>query len=89
MPCFPCSYPFVFQVHKLLILFTEFLRDSSKVKNRLTVEQHVSRLPICRGSSSKRLVDILHHGISGHAEELKGAKALIDGKLVINSKLVV
>ncbi|XP_016557341.2 protein odr-4 homolog [Capsicum annuum] len=39
------------------------------------------RLPICRGSSSKRLVDILHHGISGHAEELKGAKALIDGKL--------
>uniref|UniRef100_M1BN16 Zinc binding dehydrogenase n=1 Tax=Solanum tuberosum TaxID=4113 RepID=M1BN16_SOLTU len=39
------------------------------------------RLPIYQGSSSKRLVDILHHGISIHAKELKGAKALIDGKL--------
>ncbi|XP_055824972.1 uncharacterized protein LOC129893460 [Solanum dulcamara] len=39
------------------------------------------RLPICQGSSSKRLADILHHGISIHAKELKGAKALIDGKL--------
>ncbi|XP_015063247.1 protein odr-4 homolog isoform X2 [Solanum pennellii] len=39
------------------------------------------RLPIYQGSSNKRLVDILHHGISIHAKELKGAKALIDGKL--------
>ncbi|KAK4341996.1 hypothetical protein RND71_037812 [Anisodus tanguticus] len=39
------------------------------------------RLPICQGSSRKRLADILHHGISIHAKELKGAKALIDGKL--------
>ncbi|KAL3344098.1 hypothetical protein AABB24_023503 [Solanum stoloniferum] len=39
------------------------------------------RLPIYQCSSSKRLVDILHHGISIHAKELKGAKALIDGKL--------
>ncbi|MCE2055987.1 hypothetical protein HAX54_043892 [Datura stramonium] len=39
------------------------------------------RLPICQGSSSKRLSDILHYGISINAKELKGAKALIDGKL--------
>ncbi|XP_060187639.1 uncharacterized protein LOC132616898 isoform X1 [Lycium barbarum] len=39
------------------------------------------RLPICRGSSSKKLDDILHHGISIHGKELKGAKALINGKL--------
>lgn len=39
------------------------------------------RLPIYQGSSSKRLADILHRGISIHAKELKEAKALIDGKL--------
>ncbi|KAG5620113.1 hypothetical protein H5410_005331 [Solanum commersonii] len=56
-------------------------RSQRNSEKRLTIEQHVSRLPIYQGSSSKRLVDILHHGISIHAKELKGAKALIDGKL--------
>ncbi|XP_059631224.1 uncharacterized protein LOC132274079 isoform X5 [Cornus florida] len=46
------------------------------------------RLPICSENASniRRLVDILRHGISSHAKELKGAKALIDGKLVLEDE---
>ncbi|CAN4076314.1 unnamed protein product [Withania somnifera] len=44
------------------------------------------RLPICQGSSTKRLADILHDGISIHAKELNSAKALIDGKLAIEDE---
>ncbi|GMP45654.1 hypothetical protein CsSME_00014104 [Camellia sinensis var. sinensis] len=42
------------------------------------------RLPICHesGSNVRKLADILRHGISSHAKELKGAKAIIDGNLV-------
>ncbi|KAK3031950.1 hypothetical protein RJ639_037111 [Escallonia herrerae] len=47
--------------------------------------ESVPRLPICseNASSTRRLIDILRRGISSHAKELKDAKALIDGMLVI------
>ncbi|KAG5048640.1 hypothetical protein JHK85_009743 [Glycine max] len=46
------------------------------------------RLPILRDSASKfqTLSDVLRHTISIHAKELAGAKALIDGKLVVESE---
>ncbi|CAJ1973973.1 unnamed protein product [Sphenostylis stenocarpa] len=46
------------------------------------------RLPILRDSASKfqTLSDTLRHVISVHAKELSGAKALIDGKLVVESE---
>ncbi|KAL2637882.1 hypothetical protein AAZV13_06G083900 [Glycine max] len=46
------------------------------------------RLPILRDSASKfqTLSDVLRHAISIHAKELAGAKALIDGKLVVESE---
>nr|XP_016504337.1 PREDICTED: protein odr-4 homolog isoform X1 [Nicotiana tabacum] len=44
------------------------------------------RLPISEDLISKRLADILRHGISIHAKELKSAKALIDGKLAIEDE---
>ncbi|ESW09660.1 hypothetical protein PHAVU_009G145500 [Phaseolus vulgaris] len=46
------------------------------------------RLPILRDSGSKfqTLSDVLRHVISVHAKELTGAKALIDGKLVVESE---
>ncbi|KAA8538220.1 hypothetical protein F0562_027957 [Nyssa sinensis] len=49
------------------------------------------RLPICRENASniRRYADILRQGISSHAKELKGAKALIDGKLVIDDEQCV
>lgn len=42
------------------------------------------RLPICRESllDGKTLNDVLQDGISFHAKELRGAKALVDGNLV-------
>ncbi|XP_027354018.1 protein odr-4 homolog isoform X3 [Abrus precatorius] len=46
------------------------------------------RLPVLHDSVSKfqTLSDILRHAISVHAKELTGAKALIDGKLVVESE---
>ncbi|KAL7245488.1 hypothetical protein ACSBR2_000759 [Camellia fascicularis] len=46
------------------------------------------RLPICHesGSNARKLADILRHGISSHAKELKGAKAIIDGNLVVDEE---
>ncbi|XP_028100633.1 protein odr-4 homolog [Camellia sinensis] len=46
------------------------------------------RLPICHesGSNVRKLADILRHGISSHAKELKGAKAIIDGNLVVDEE---
>lgn len=46
------------------------------------------RLPILRDGSSKfqTLSDVLHHAISLHAKELADAKALIDGKLVLDNE---
>ncbi|XP_047175464.1 protein odr-4 homolog [Vigna umbellata] len=46
------------------------------------------RLPILRDSESKfqTLSDVLRHVISVHTKELTGAKALIDGKLVVESE---
>ena len=45
-----------------------------------------ARLPIFHDNASKfhTFSDVLRHAISLHAKELKGARALIDGKLVIN-----
>lgn len=42
------------------------------------------RLPICleKGSSIRKFSDIVRRGLSVHAKMLKGAKALIDGRLV-------
>ena len=50
----------------------------------------LARLPILRDSASKfqTLSDVLRHAISIHAKELAGAKALIDGKLVITYSLL-
>lgn len=46
------------------------------------------RLPILHNSTSKfqTLSDVLRHAISIHAKELAGARALIDGKLVVESE---
>lgn len=46
------------------------------------------RLPILHDGSSKfqTLSDVLHHAISVHAKELADAKALIDGKLVLDNE---
>lgn len=46
------------------------------------------RLPVFRkdASNASTLRDILHSGISCHAKELKGAKALVDGNLVVNDQ---
>ncbi|KAK7351544.1 hypothetical protein VNO77_11086 [Canavalia gladiata] len=46
------------------------------------------RLPILHDGASKSqtLSDVLRHAISIHAKELTGAKALIDGKLVVESE---
>ncbi|CAL5385672.1 unnamed protein product [Camellia sinensis] len=46
------------------------------------------RLPICHesGSNVRKLADILRHGISSHAKEFKGAKAIIDGNLVVDEE---
>lgn len=44
------------------------------------------RLPIYSASSSQTLGDILRHGISVHAEELRNAKAIIDGALVFGDE---
>ncbi|XAR62048.1 hypothetical protein NMG60_11016631 [Bertholletia excelsa] len=48
------------------------------------------RLPICHynGSNFRKLADILRHGILSHAKELQGAKAMIDGKLVVEESCV-
>ncbi|XP_030501706.1 uncharacterized protein LOC115716925 [Cannabis sativa] len=45
------------------------------------------RLPIYKNASSvQTLPDVLRHGISVHAKELKGAKAIIDGNLLVNDE---
>ncbi|PON59630.1 ODR-4-like [Parasponia andersonii] len=45
------------------------------------------RLPMYKSASNvQTLPDILRHAISVHAKELKGAKAIIDGNLVVNDK---
>ncbi|KAI3978625.1 hypothetical protein MKX01_015800 [Papaver californicum] len=46
------------------------------------------RLPIYRENLSKAntLSDILHNGISRHAKELKSAKAILDGNLVVQDQ---
>ncbi|MED6144844.1 hypothetical protein PIB30_019276 [Stylosanthes scabra] len=46
------------------------------------------RLPIFHDNASKlhSLSDVLRHAISLHAKELKGAQALIDGKLVVEGE---
>ncbi|XP_026433048.1 protein odr-4 homolog isoform X1 [Papaver somniferum] len=46
------------------------------------------RLPIYRENLSKAntLSDILHNGISRHAKDLKSAKAIIDGNLVVQDQ---
>ena len=45
----------------------------------------VFRLPICHLTllDGKTLDDVLQDGISFHAKELRGVKALVDGNLVI------
>lgn len=47
------------------------------------------RLPICResGSNFRKLADVIRKGILSHAKELKGAKAIIDGNLVVEEEL--
>ncbi|KAL6955324.1 hypothetical protein U1Q18_042877 [Sarracenia purpurea var. burkii] len=49
------------------------------------------RLPIYHQSASnvRKLADILHQGISSHAKELKDAKAMIDGNLVVEESSCV
>jgi hypothetical protein len=47
------------------------------------------RLPVCRGSRLKKLAEILRHEILSQANELKAAKALINGKLLIVDDLCV
>ncbi|XP_052190084.1 uncharacterized protein LOC127799886 [Diospyros lotus] len=46
------------------------------------------RLPICCEdvSSARKFADILRQGISSHAKELKDAKAIIDGDLVVKDE---
>ncbi|XP_062073847.1 uncharacterized protein LOC133778046 [Humulus lupulus] len=45
------------------------------------------RLPIYKNASSvQTLPDVLRHGISVHAKDLEGAKAIIDGNLVVNDE---
>ncbi|KAK6245814.1 ODR-4-like - like 1 [Theobroma cacao] len=46
------------------------------------------RLPIYQGkaSNSQTLSDVLRNGISIYAKELRGAKAMIDGHLVVNDE---
>ena len=46
------------------------------------------RLPILHDNASKfhTFSDVLRHAISLHAKELKGARALIDGKLVVDGE---
>ncbi|XP_041017267.1 protein odr-4 homolog isoform X4 [Juglans microcarpa x Juglans regia] len=46
------------------------------------------RLPICHESASnvQTLSDVLRQGISHHAKELKDAKAIIDGNLVVSDE---
>ncbi|XP_057434874.1 uncharacterized protein LOC130727687 [Lotus japonicus] len=46
------------------------------------------RVPIFRDSAAKyqTFSDVLRHAISVHAKELTGAKALIDGKLVVDNE---
>ncbi|KAH7567609.1 hypothetical protein JRO89_XS07G0102800 [Xanthoceras sorbifolium] len=46
------------------------------------------RLPICHegASNAETLSDILRQGISVHANELRGAKAMVDGNLVVNDE---
>lgn len=46
------------------------------------------RLPIYQEKTSKSetLVDVLYNGISNYVKELRGAKAVIDGNLVVNDE---
>nr|POE69547.1 protein odr-4 like [Quercus suber] len=46
------------------------------------------RLPICQESASntQTLSDVLHQGISHHAKELKDARPIIDGNLVVSDE---
>ncbi|KAF7138903.1 hypothetical protein RHSIM_Rhsim07G0214600 [Rhododendron simsii] len=49
------------------------------------------RLPICHQSASnvRKLADILRQAISSHGKELKDAKAMIDGNLVVEEESCV
>ncbi|PSS17327.1 Protein odr-4 like [Actinidia chinensis var. chinensis] len=49
------------------------------------------RLPICNQNTSnvRKLADILRQGISSHAKELKDAKAMINGNLVVDEESCV
>ncbi|XP_057505416.1 uncharacterized protein LOC130788671 [Actinidia eriantha] len=49
------------------------------------------RLPICNQNASnvRKLADILRQGISSHAKELKDAKAIINGNLVVDEESCV
>ncbi|WMV13882.1 hypothetical protein MTR67_007267 [Solanum verrucosum] len=73
---FRCTYDFDLRI---FLFWHDNIDKEAKTSSPFSLA--LERLPIYQGSSSKRLVDILHHGISIHAKELKGAKALIDGKL--------
>lgn len=42
------------------------------------------RLPVWRASNVQRLIDVIRNGISIQADVLKGAKAVIDGNLVVS-----
>ncbi|XP_038897792.1 protein odr-4 homolog [Benincasa hispida] len=45
------------------------------------------RLPVWRASNVQRLVDVIRNGISIQADVLNGAKAVIDGNLVVSDDL--
>ncbi|KAG5541926.1 hypothetical protein RHGRI_021677 [Rhododendron griersonianum] len=55
------------------------------------VELSPCRLPICHQSASngRKLADILRQAISSHGRELKDAKAMIDGNLVVEEESCV
>ncbi|XP_008466125.2 uncharacterized protein LOC103503637 [Cucumis melo] len=42
------------------------------------------RIPVWRASNIQRLIDVIHNGISIQADVLKGAKAVVDGNLVVS-----